>query len=298
VKLLVFGSINIDDVYHVDHFVREGETIDSSSYQRHEGGKGLNQSIALAKAGQAVGFAGAVGGDGAFLLDYLNSSGVDTSRSSVADTPTGHALIQVDSAGNNCIILYGGANRAVTPGIIDSALDGFTAGDCLLTQNETSGVAYLLEEASRRGMRVFFNASPITRDILDLPLDLVDMFIINETEGHGLTGLDDPDETLDALLSKYPKSSALLTLGGKGAVYADSARRVSQAAIPVKAVDSTAAGDTFTGYFLQAILSGQAIETALPRAAHAASIAVGRPGAGPSIPYPREVDEAISGWER
>ncbi|MDR0395748.1 MAG: ribokinase [Oscillospiraceae bacterium] len=293
-NLLVFGSVNIDEVYHVDRFARDGETIASLSYARHEGGKGLNQSIALAKAGQAVRFAGAVGEDGAYLLDYLNEYGVDASRARVTGTPTGRAIIQVDASGRNCIILYAGANQEVTPDMIDSALEGMGEGDAILAQNEISRVDYVIEAASRRGLRIFFNASPLTRDMDALGLDRVSVFLVNEIEGRGLTGRDDPEGMLDAMLERYPRTSVLLTLGDKGAVYADGSRRVSQAAIPVEAIDSTGAGDTFTGYFLQAELSGERIETALRRAAQAASIAVGRPGAGRSIPYADEVDEALA----
>ncbi|GHU71417.1 ribokinase [Clostridia bacterium] len=296
-RLLVFGSTNIDDVYRVERFVREGETIDSASYERHEGGKGLNQSIALAKAGMPVSFAGAVGKDGVSLLEYLQSCGVDTAYARVMDVPTGHAIIQVDGAGRNCIILYGGANRAVSTGMIDSVLEGFGEGDGILMQNEISNVGYIMKAARARGMKVFFNASPITADINELPLDQVSLFLINEIEGCGLTGFTEPDQILDAMLTKYPQSDVLLTLGDKGAVYAGPTVRAWQPAIPVKAVDSTGAGDTFTGYFLRSALDGHLIEVALLRAAHAASIAVGRPGAGQSIPYPDEVDKALDGYK-
>ncbi|GHU76284.1 ribokinase [Clostridia bacterium] len=293
-KILVFGSINIDDVYTVEHFAREGETIDSSSYRRHEGGKGLNQSIALAKAGISPYFAGAVGEDGRYLLDFMNSFGVNTDYVKIADVPTGHAIIQVDGAGRNCIILYGGANRSITPDMADGILAGFGAGDCLLMQNEISSQDYIMKAAHARGMRILFNASPIADNLTSMPLELVELFLINEVEGLGLMGRTEPDAILDEMLQLYPSAGILLTLGERGAIFADSTRRVRQAAIPVKAVDSTAAGDTFTGYFVQAMLTGCAVEYALLRAAHAASIAVGRAGAGESVPYAGEVDEALS----
>ncbi|MDR1263155.1 MAG: ribokinase [Oscillospiraceae bacterium] len=289
-KLLVFGSVNIDAVYRVDHIAGEGETIDSLSYQTHEGGKGLNQSIALAKAGANVCFAGAVGHDGEYLLKYMASFGVNTERAFVVDESTGHTIIQVDRDGRNCIILFGGANRAVTTDMVDKALDGFGEGDGILMQNEISSVGYIMKAARGRGMRVFFNASPITPDINSLPLDQVSMFLINEVEGSCLTGCEYPDMILDAMLAKYPDSAVLLTLGGKGAVYSDGQRRIRQEAIPVSPVDTTGAGDTFTGYFLQSLMNADPIEAALLRAARAASIAVGRPGAGQSIPYSYEVD--------
>ena len=293
-KLLVFGSINIDDVYRLHHLVKEGETIDSQSYQRSEGGKGLNQAIALAKAGADVYFAGAIGEDGTYLLDFLSSSGVRTDYIQKLNVPTGHAIIQVDDEGRNCIILYGGANRCISPEMIDSILINFGAGDCILMQNEISSLDYLISAAHRKGMTIFLNPSPITENLKSYPLDLVDLFILNEIEGYGLTGKTDEDDIIDAMLSRFPSCRVLLTLGEKGAIYGDAARRLRQAATPVDALDTTGAGDAFTGFFVRSILLGETVEHAMQTASLAAAIAVSRFGAGRSIPYKDEVEQAMS----
>jgi ribokinase len=293
-KLLVFGSINIDDVYRLHHLVREGETVDSQSYQRCEGGKGLNQAIALAKAGADVYFAGAIGEDGTYLLDFLSSFGVRTDYIQKLNVPTGHAIIQVDDEGRNCIILYGGANRCITPEIIDSILLNFGAGDCILLQNEISSLDYLIRAAHQKGMTILLNPSPITENLKSYPLDLVDLFILNEVEGYGLTGKTDEDEMMTAMLSRFPSCRVLLTLGEKGSVYADASRRIKQAAIRTDALDTTGAGDAFTGFFVRSILLGETVERAMQTASQAAAIAVSRFGAGRSIPYKDEVEQAMA----
>lgn len=293
-KLLDFGSLNIDHVYTLSHLVREGETLDSLSYVKNEGGKGLNQAVALAKAGAEVYFAGAVGKDGMFLLDFLSFYGVKTGHVWTLDVPTGHAVIQVDVQGRNSIILYGGANRHITPEMAEEVLSNFGPGDCVLLQNEISSLAHIIRSASARGIQIALNPSPITEDLSSAPLSLVDWFILNEIEGYDLTGRTAPEEILDGMLAKYPQSKVVLTLGDSGAVYADGTRRVYQPAIPATPVDSTAAGDTFTGYFLKTMLMGGTVEKSLLAAAQAASLAVARMGAGRSIPYEDEVTAALS----
>ncbi len=292
-KLLVFGSLNIDHTYHVPHRVREGETLLSQGYQRNIGGKGLNQATALAKAGQKVSFAGLIGRDGLFLRDYLDSLGIDTRHVQLCDAPTGHAIIQVDVNGSNAILLYGGANQQLTPDRIESVLSQYDEGDYLLMQNEVSYGADIIRTAKAKGMQVVLNPSPINEVLLTWPLEMVDWLILNEVEGRALTGKDAPEEILKALLVRMPNSRVVLTLGDRGSIYADAQSCLCQEAIRVQAVDTTAAGDTFTGYFLQGILSSQTVQDALKTAAHAAAIAVSRPGAGESVPYMREVMAAM-----
>jgi ribokinase len=208
--------------------------------------------------------------------------------------PTGHAIIQVDDEGRNCIILYGGANRCITPEIIDSILLNFGAGDCILLQNEISSLDYLIRAAHQKGMTILLNPSPITENLKSYPLDLVDLFILNEVEGYGLTGKTDEDEMMTAMLSRFPSCRVLLTLGEKGSVYADAQRRVKQAAIRTDALDTTGAGDAFTGFFVRSILLGETVERAMQTASQAAAIAVSRFGAGRSIPYKDEVEQAMA----
>ncbi len=291
-KLLVFGSLNIDHTYHLQHFVRAGETMECDSYRRSEGGKGLNQAVALAKAGQEVYMAGAIGQDGMFLMDTLRAAGSDTSLVRVVDGPTGHALIQVDVSGANCIIINSGANGSITETMIEETLDHFEAGDYVLLQNEINGVDKIIVRAKQRGLRVVLNPSPVSAGMKVWPLELVDWFILNEIEGSDITGKSEPDNVLDELLSRYPNCRIVLTLGEKGAVYADKSTRIRQEAIRAEAVDTTAAGDTFTGYFLTTFLQIGDITKALHMAARAASITITRNGASQSIPFASELTNA------
>ena len=288
-KVLVFGSLNIDHVYQVPHFLRPGETMDSTAYSRNAGGKGLNQAIALARAGQDTAFAGAIGQDGLFLRDALTVANVDTQHLQLLDTPTGHAIIQVEAAGGNAILLFGGANRCITRELAQEVLSHFAPGDCVLMQNEISCGRDILLLAKENGLRVALNPSPASPDLHTWPLELTDWLILNEVEGEDLTGCNQPQAMLDELSRRFPHTAVVLTLGENGAYYRDACQQLYQPAIPVEAVDTTAAGDTFTGYFLQAVLAGEEPADALRLAAHAAALAVTRPGAGASIPKREEV---------
>lgn len=290
-KILSFGSLNLDKVYSVPHFIRPGETMAASNLGTYCGGKGLNQSIALARAGAQVWHAGCVGQtDGAMLLETLRESGVDTSLVRSLPCPTGHAIIQVNEEGQNCILLYGGANQQITRAQVDETLAHFDAGDFLVLQNEINELAYIMEQAHNKGMCIVFNPSPMTAELLNLPLEYVRYFLLNEVEAHDLCGEDVPEEEYPArLLARYPDSRIVLTLGSRGSIYQDAQTCIRQEAFRVKAVDTTAAGDTFTGYFVAAIAAGTPVATALQEASKAAAIAVSRPGASPSIPYRKEL---------
>ena len=292
-KLLDFGSLNIDHTYQLPHLVRPGETLASDSYHKSEGGKGFNQAVALAKAGQEVYLAGAIGQDGLFLRDYLQELGVHTEHLCVLDAPTGHAMIQLDMEGQNCIILFGGTNGMITEAMIDEVLADFGAGDYLLLQNEISHVDSILRAAHAKGMHIILNPSPMSPELLTWPLELVEWFILNEIEGADITGKTQPEEMLDELLRRYPACHVVLTLGERGSVYADATQRMDQSIVPAHTVDTTAAGDTFTGYFIHALLQGEAIQQALKTAACASAITVSRPGAGRSIPAAEEVQAAM-----
>ena len=174
--ILNFGSVNIDNCYQVREFVRAGETISALEVTRHAGGKGFNQSVALARAGAKVCHAGCIGEDGLFLRDMLRAAGVDTDYLRVTDTPTGNAIIQVNSRGENCIILYTGANGSVTKDFADEVLERFGPEDLLLVQNEISSLPYILKKAREKGMRIAFNPSPmnsgVSREMLALMRDM------------------------------------------------------------------------------------------------------------------------------
>ncbi len=303
-KLLNFGSINIDYVYKVDHFVNKGETISSDSLNVFSGGKGLNQSIALSRAGEAVYHAGAIGNEGDFLIEILKTSGVDTRHITVKDQiQTGHAIIQNDSDGDNCIILYGGANQKIDKTHIDEVLSHFEAGDFLILQNEISELAYIITQAHQLGMTIAFNPSPMDKKVMQLPLGLIDYFLVNEVEASALAGSEyqtgmaenvESSDIITALTEKFPHARIVMTLGEKGSVYWDGRQLCRQDAIKADAVDTTAAGDTYTGYFISGILRGQKTEDILYQASTASAIAVTRPGAAPSIPTRKEVEAIIN----
>lgn len=289
-KILNLGSLNFDKVYDLEHFVGAGETLLSTGYSEFLGGKGLNQSLALAKAGAAVSHAGAVGPDGGALLRCLAENGVDTHLIKRADTVSGHAIIQ-SCGGQNCIIVYGGANQCVDEAYIQQALADFSRGDLLLVQNETSNVPAAMRIAKDKGMLVAFNASPVTDAMLRYPLELVDYFLINEVEGKAISGCgcDDHGRILRQLAERFPDAAIVLTVGGDGALYQDNVRLLRQHAYTVPVVDTTAAGDTFTGFFLAALAQALPVQQALNRASAAAALAVSKKGAANSIPELAEV---------
>ena len=283
-KVLNFGSLNIDHVYSVQSFVQPGETISSIEYTKFAGGKGANQSIALARAGANITHAGKIGEDGLFIKEQLNDSGVNTTFVEVSAVPTGHAIIQVDKNGENSIILHGGANVALDEAFINSVLDLYSAGDILLTQNETNLVPLILEKAKEKGLFIVFNPAPMTQEVKLYPLEKIDMLIINETEGATLTGLLQPAEIIASLADLYPHIRLVLTLGKDGLIYHDTQLDITMKANEVKVVDTTAAGDTFIGYLIATMISNNNIENALKQAMFAAEVCVQRKGAAGSIP--------------
>jgi ribokinase len=293
-KILDFGSLNLDYVYRVDHFVQPGETLHPLAMRIACGGKGLNQSIALARAGCEVFHAGRIGPDGSMLLDQLKEAGVDVHLVETVETKTGHAIIQVDRTGQNAILLFGGANRVIEKGYIDRVLKGFRKGDLVLLQNEISEVGYLIQKASERGLKVCFNASPADASLVDYPLHLVHTLFVNEIEGAVLAGVDDPDRIVDVLLSRGFGKEIVLTLGKRGVLYGDGTRKCRFKVFSVPVVDSTGAGDTFTGYFLAAGARGLDIDSSLLYATAASAICVTRSGASESIPTWEETAAFLS----
>lgn len=290
-KILNFGSLNIDYVYSLNHFVQKGETITSDKLNVFAGGKGLNQSIALSRAGGNVYHAGAIGADGVFLEEVLNEAGVDTRfLMKCEDVRTGNAIIQKDRGGDNCIILYGGANQAITKEMADEVLSAFGEGDWLFLQNEISEIPYIVEKAHERGMRIVLNPSPMNEQILRINLNYIDCFILNEVEAHALVQKDvDKAALLNQLKERFPHAEIVLTLGEKGSVYAGTEGIAEQKAYQVATVDTTAAGDTFIGYYMAERLQGESVKEALDMAARASAIAVSKKGAAPSIPKRDEV---------
>ncbi|EHL10716.1 ribokinase [Oribacterium parvum ACB1] len=296
-KVLNFGSLNIDYVYSLDHFVQKGETISSDALHIFPGGKGLNQSVALGRAGVSVSHAGAVGKDGDFLLELLKESCVDTKYIQVLEgVQTGTAIIQNDKSGDNCIILYSGANHQITKEQIANTISDFEKGDFLVLQNEINGMDSIVRVAEEKGLKIVLNPSPMNEKILGLPLQYVDYFVLNEVEAAQILGLEnisekDGEKIVRELYNTYPHAKIVLTLGAEGSIYFDGEKLYRQRAYKTEVVDTTAAGDTFSGFFIAGILRGDTVEQAMDTAARAAGIAISRPGAAPSIPKIEEVLE-------
>lgn len=292
-KILNFGSLNIDYTYSLEHIVQPGETITSRSLEVFPGGKGLNQSIALARAGADVYHAGLIGSDGRFLRDICRESGVKTEYIRETEKRTGNAIIQVSEEGQNCIILYPGANREQTEAYIDEVLKGFSAGDILLLQNEINLLHYLISEGAKKGMKIALNPSPFDEKITTCDLSKVSLFLINEVEGEQITGEKDPEQILQKMEMLYPGAETVLTLSDKGSVYGNGTERIRQETVRVKAVDTTAAGDTFTGYYLASVMEGKTKAQAMKEAACAAALAVSKKGASSSVPWRRDVERIL-----
>ena len=288
--LLSFGSINVDVTLKVKKIVRPGETISSSGLAVHGGGKGANQSVALARAGAKVFHAGQVGEDTRWMRDLLEKSGVDVSLVLVSpEIPGGQAFIQVHENGQNAIIVHGGANQAIPSELISRALSLTHPGDWLLLQNEINLTPELIRAGHDAGLVVCLNPAPMTPEVAkEWPLELVDILIVNEIEGMELAGLpvnSFPETILETLASRYPKTRICLTLGSKGSIYkAPGSETYFQGAFSVDAVDTTGAGDTFTGFLLAEMMRGSDPQTAMRIAARAAALAVSRHGAIESIP--------------
>ena len=288
-KVLNFGSLNIDYVYSVDHMVQEGETISSRKREVFPGGKGLNQSIALARAGVPVFHAGAVGSDGEMLLELCRENGVHTEYIRKVEGPNGHTIIQVDKNGQNCILLFGGSNQAQIEEQIDQVLEHFEAGDLILLQNEINLLDVIIEKAYARGLQIVLNPSPFDEKLKACDMKKVSWFLLNEVEAEQMTGETEISRMPAALAAACPDARFVLTLGSRGSVYTDGKTEYRQDIYPVKAVDTTAAGDTFTGFFIASVIAGREIPEALRIASKASSIAVSRPGASSSIPRMEEV---------
>ncbi len=290
-KVLNFGSLNIDYVYRVQHIVQQGETEPAGELQLYCGGKGLNQSIAMAKAGVTVYHAGCVGEDGQILVDALRDAGVKTQYIRRVPGPSGHTIIQVDEEGNNAIMLFGGANQKITEDYVDAVLNDFDDEDIIVLQNEISCLAYIIEKAADRGIHIVLNPSPYDKVIEEqIDMNLVSTIFMNEVEGEQISGDSDPLNMTQTTQMMYPDMEIILTMGKAGSYYRNGAKPIWQKSFRVDAVDTTGAGDTFTGYFVAGICQGLSAADNLKRAAKASAIAVTRYGAGPSIPTLAEVE--------
>lgn len=288
-KILNFGSLNVDHVYSVPHFVKPGETLSSTAYQIFCGGKGLNQSVAAARAGAEVFHAGVLGSGGDMLEQYLLESGVHTEYLRRTPTPQGHTVIQISESGENCIILSAGSNAEIRKIDVDQVMEKVSPSCWLLVQNETSEVPYIIESAVRKGLQIVLNASPFERSLLDLDYRKITWLMINEVEGAQYAGSKDPETILAYMETHYPQMGVVLTLGSAGCICTHRGERVQHDIFKVPVVDTTGAGDTFTGYFIAALSSGESLSAAVELASAASALAVNTKGAAPSIPKMNQV---------
>ena len=288
-----FGSINLDHLYKVDHFVRPGETMASLSYQMQLGGKGANQSIALARAGADVRHVGAVHTHDDAVIKELNEVGVNTSFISRTTTPTGHAIIQLNKEAENAIILFPGANHTLNNALVDEALEKVIKGDWVLLQNETNQIDYIVKQANQKHIPVAFNPAPMDVALTQQLMPSIDLLIVNEVEAMDLVQASTVDAAKDALKHQYPDLAILMTLGSKGVRYLCGEQDIFVPAFKVAPIDTTAAGDTFIGFFLAALMNELSIKEALTRACAASAVCVTRLGAAPAIPTKQEVDEFL-----
>lgn len=280
-RVWCLGSINADHIYRLPRLPGPGETLPASGYRRMLGGKGANQSIAAARAGAEVRHLGAVGPDGAWMLTALADCGVDIRHVVRADGASGHALVMVDDAGENAIVLHPGTNRALDLPTVTAALSGLAPGDWLLLQNETNLQAEAARLAREAGAQVVYSAAPFQVEAVVGVLPFVTLLVLNAVEA----------AQLEAALGPVDVPHVLVTRGAEGAVWTDreSGETVSVPAHAVAVRDTTGAGDCFSGYVGAVLAMGGSVDAALRLANAAAALQVTRDGASGAIPTLPEV---------
>ena len=293
-RVLNFGSLNMDYVYQVSRIVGPGETIHAAGRHVYYGGKGLNQSVAAARAGASVSHAGKVGRDGDGLIAVCERYGINTEHIERGRGDTGHTFIQVDQNGQNSIVLFGGSNREIEREQVDRVLGQSAAGELLLLQNEINGLEYMIRQGAARGLKILLNPSPCDQTVLDCPLEQASWLVFNEVEGWQLTGRREPAAILEALKARLPHTGLVLTLGVQGAFCQRGEERLFQPSFSVAPVDTTGAGDTFLGYFAAGLAQELSLSAVLEQAAAAAALAITRRGAVPSIPSKGEVEDFLA----
>lgn len=282
--LFNLGSINADHVYSVPHLPKPGETLAASGYSIGLGGKGTNQSVAAARAGAKVYHIGAVGPEGRWAASTLASLGVNVDYVAEIETPTGHAIINVDSAAENAIVLFAGANEALPQTIVLEALKHAQSGDTLLLQNETAHQAFAAQQAQKIGMRVIYSAAPFSVEAVRAVLPYISMLVMNEGEAAQLCA------ALETNIADLSVAETLVTYGAKGAEWRGNGEVIHIESFSVTPVDTTAAGDTFAGYFAAQRDLGLEVRRAMQYAAAAAALKVTRAGAAQAIPSRADVD--------
>ncbi|MGN1031559.1 MAG: ribokinase [Butyricicoccaceae bacterium] len=293
-RILNFGSLNLDHIYRVEHILGTKEAQAMEPPLTVAGGKGLNQSVALAKAGAEVWQAGIIGEDGQILLDALNAAGIHTEYVRMVPEHTGHAIVQVDMTGQTAVLQYGGANFCVTEEFVDEVLETFGEGDVIVLQNQISCLPQIIEKAYEKGMKIVLNPSPYNSTIEQCDVSKVWMLIVNQDEAKAMTTFIQPGDMILEFRMRYPNTNVILTLGDRGAFYVDKETSLYQPAISVQTVDTAGAGDVFCGYFLANYLDGAEVQVAMKRAAVASAISVMRNESAGSTPTREEVEEMMS----
>ena len=302
--ITVFGSTNLDQIGTVSRLPKPGETVAGGTFSMAAGGKGANQALAARRAGASVRHVSGVGND-AFAdlaLALLKGDGVDLSAMKVVEGATGIAMIFVDSQGENVIAILPGANGAMTAADADAALKGVSGGVMLVQQEiPQAATERALELARAQGITAILNTAPFLDSTAALAPKAA-ILIANETEfalltasGSGLTGrgLAELDAAMGDWAAKHSQT-VIVTLGGDGArAVTATGQRISVPALPIKPVDTVGAGDTFCGYLAAGLDAGLDLESAMKRAAVAASLACLKPGAQPAIPTAAEVEAAM-----
>jgi ribokinase len=282
------GSINADHVYALPHLPSPGETLAARTLTTGLGGKGANMSVACARAGATVRHIGAVGPEGAWAVERLRSYGVGTTHITRLDVPTGHAIIAVDERGENTILLFPGANRALNPDHLGAALAAASPSDWFLCQNETNLQVEGARLARGRGLRVAYAAAPFEAEAVEAILPDLDLLVLNEVEADQLL-----DRTGRAVAT-LGVPDVIVTLGAEGCLWFRDGRERSFPALSVTPVDTTGAGDAFTGYVLALLDEGRPMPEAIALATRAAALKVTRSGAADAMPTRAEA-EAFQG---
>ncbi|SUW66066.1 Ribokinase [Buttiauxella agrestis] len=300
-KLVVLGSINADHILNLEHFPTPGETVTGQEYQVAFGGKGANQAVAAGRSGADIAFIACVGDDdtGRRVCTQLASDNIDTSPiSTIKDAATGVALIFVNSAGENVIGIHSGANGALTPTLVEEQNQKIAQASALLMQLESplESVLAAAKIAHQNQTKVVLNPAPAC-ELSDELLALVDMITPNETEAEKLTGVrvENDDDAAVAAQALHAKGieTVIITLGSRGVWLSENGKGQRVPGFKVKAVDTIAAGDTFNGALVTALLEDKPLNEAIRFAHAAAAIAVTRKGAQPSVPWRHEIDEFL-----
>ncbi len=281
------GSINADNFYLLPHLPGPGETLAAIRFHQGLGGKGANMSVAAARAGARIEHIGAVGQDGKWAVERLMEYGVDTRHVAIIDTATGHANISVDQDGENNIVLYAGANDGITDQMIGAALTEASPGDILLMQNETLGQSFAAKTARTLGLKVAYAAAPFVAEAIVLIMDQIDLLVLNEVEEAQLV------EATGTNLHELPIADIVVTLGSEGCRWVSNMGQTTKTypAYKVQPVDTTGAGDTFTGYLVAGLDRGMDMPTAIDLASKAGALMVTRHGTADVIPDLKEIQD-------